>query len=126
LTPAPSAIGASAEDKKDETPKPQNELISDFVDNPAKYKGKTLTLQVTYVTKLIPLNKQDGEKAVPFTALDPNNKAKLILGLDIPKGLKLPAAMNDEEVIVTFKCEAGSASKSNVAVSIVRPAKVKP
>lgn len=114
-----------AQDKK-EPPKLDNESISDFVDNPTKYKGKTLTLQVTYIETSTTLDMQGGEKGIPFTAIDPNNKAKLVLAVDIPKGFKAPAARKGEDVVVTFKCNEGATGKGNVAVTITRPVKAKP
>lgn len=106
----------------EDPPKPQNELISDFVDNPGRYKGKTLTLQVQYdggAGKT--LRERLGGKSVPFKGKDPNNGAKLVLGLDLPKDLDVPNAQQGEEVIVTFKCEAGNTSKGNTVTMITRP-----
>lgn len=98
----------------------QNHLISDLVDNPGDYKDKTLTLKVAYEADILALNEQVGNKGVPFTAKDPKNGAKLVLGLDIPKGLKVPAAKGGEVVVVTFK-SGGGGGRPNVAVSITRP-----
>lgn len=101
-------------------PKIQNALISEFVDNTAKFKGETLTFKLTYADRKA-LNMRINDKSVPFVGHDPKNKAKLLLGLDIPAGLVVPAAKEDEEVIITFKCNNGATDKGNVAVSIIRP-----
>lgn len=113
------------EPKKETEPKPQNELISDFVDNAEKYKGKLVCLQVTFLGGDFTLRELSGSKDVAFTAKDPNNGAKLVLGVDIPKDLKLPDAKSGETVVLTFKCDSGSTSKGNTAVSVTRP-KAKP
>lgn len=112
------AIGFGAD-----PPKPQNELISDFIDNTEKYKGKTVTFRVTLVSanKNLTIRDRLGDKSVPFKSEDPKNGARLGLGLDIPKDLKVPVAKAGEEVIVRFKCTEGKTDKGNVAVEIVRP-----
>lgn len=103
-----------------EAPKVQNELISDYIDNTDKYKGRTLTFRLTYIAGARdPLRTRLGDKGVSFEGKDPKNGAKLVLGLDIPKGLDVPQARGGEEVIVTFTC--GGAGKPNTAVSIIRP-----
>jgi hypothetical protein len=113
---------ALADDKKD-PPKPQNELVSDFVDNVGNYKGKTVTFKMTLYSSSETLTIRDrvGDKSVPFDAKDSKNGAKLGMGLDIPKDLKVPAARAGEPVIVTFTCTLGKTDKGNVAVSITRP-----
>lgn len=107
-------------------PKVQDELISDFLDNKAKYKGKTLTFTVTYhggepKTTLRNEVGVTGKFLPIFHAIDPKNKAKLNLALEIPAGMMVPAAVKDDVLIVTFKCNNGDNAKGNVAVEIRRP-----
>jgi hypothetical protein len=112
-----------AQDK--EPPKPQNDKISDFIDNTAKYKGQKLTLLVEFAGgKNDLLTDEVGQKSVPFIGYDPANKAKLILGVEIPRGLTVPKARGGELVVVTFEC-GGKTDKGNVATSITRPTKPK-
>lgn len=115
------ALPATAADP----PKPRDDLISDFVDNTPKYKGKTVTFTMALDSPGDSLRDRVGDKSIPFLAVDPNNGAKLPLGLDIPKGLEVPNAKSGEVVIVTFKCGSGANDKGNTAVSITRPVKAK-
>jgi hypothetical protein len=109
--------------KAAEAPKVQNELISDFVDSPAKYKGKVVTFQLTYVHGggVGNLTGRVGGKGVPFKGKDPKNGAELLLGVAIPAKMVVPAANDGEEVIVTFTCTKGEKTDGNVVVSITRP-----
>jgi hypothetical protein len=103
-----------------ESRKVQNHLVSDFVDNPEDYAGRVLTFRMTYSAG-DPLNKRSGGANVPFDAVDSKNEAKLLLGLDIPADIKLPAAKRDEVVIVTFKAGSRKKKEPNVAIAITRP-----
>lgn len=106
--------------KVSEARKTQNNLVSDFVDNPEDYAGRVLTFRMTYPAS-DPLNKRSGNANVPFEAVDSKNEAKLLLGLDIPVDIKLPAAKRDEVVIVTFKAGSRKKKEPNVAIAITRP-----
>ncbi|MDB5310707.1 MAG: hypothetical protein JWO38_4909 [Gemmataceae bacterium] len=101
----------------------QNDLISDFIDHTAKYKGKTLAFRLAYIDRpgLTPLHRRAGDVGVPFKGKDPKNEAELLLGLEIPKGFDLPKAKDGEEVIVYFICTAGDTSRGNKPFSITRP-----
>lgn len=106
--------------------KVQDELISDFLDNTAKYKGKTLTFKATYYGGPAKTTLRDSVgvtgKFLPiFTAIDPKNEAKLNFAVEIPAGLTVPAAVKGDELIVTFKCNNGDNAKGNTAVEIRRP-----
>lgn len=95
----------------------QNDIISDFVDNEAKYVGQTLTFRLRFIGGNS-LGGRRGDEGVPFEGQDSKNRAKLLLGLYIPRDLKVPNAGMDEYVIVTFK--VGPKGKSE-AVEIRRP-----
>jgi hypothetical protein len=125
-TPAEKAKLAAAISalKAASAPAEQNNLISDFVDKTEAYKGKTLTFRLAYVDRTgpNPLRTRLGDQSVPFRAVDPNNGAKLLLGLDFPKDLDgVPNAKDGEEVVVTFRCTVGDTSKGNVVVAARRP-----
>lgn len=109
-------------EKKDEKKeyRPENDKISDYVDNPEKYVGKTLTFRVTFAGGNS-LKERVGDKGVPFKGVDPNNGAKLLLGLIIPRGLEVPNAKDDEEVIVTFQVQKFDNMSNGKAVAIRRP-----
>jgi hypothetical protein len=99
LADAVAALKKIAEAKK-----PANHLISDFIDNRANYAGRTLTFRLAY-TGGTPLNQLKPGAQATFTGEDPKNGAKLRLNATIPpKGIniKLPAAKDGEEVILTF------------------------
>jgi hypothetical protein len=101
-----------------------SERVSDFVDEAAKYKGRVVTFRVRYSDRpgLTALRDRVGDTyAAPFTAVDPKNGAKLVLGVVLPVGLPAPAARDGEEVVVTFWCGQGDTGKGNVALVITRP-----
>jgi hypothetical protein len=104
--------------------KPQNELISDFLDDTPKYKGRTLTFKLRYVQgKAIgSLRERVGNGLnTPFKGTDPKNRAELLLGVQLPAGLDVPRANDGEEVVITFECTLGDRSKGNVAKRVTRP-----
>lgn len=100
--------------------KPQNDLISDFIDNTAKYKGKVVTFQLTYMDNLGTLRDRVGDRCL-LKGKDSKNRAELLIQIIIPKGLDVPAAKNDEQVIVTFTCTMGKTEDGNKVVAITRP-----
>lgn len=104
---------------------PQNELLSRFADNPEAFKGKTITFEGTYVNRAGPqkLRARIGEDGIPIQVYSPNRKAKLYLGLMIPKDTpptEVPNAGDGEDVIVTFVCTEGKTGRGNKAVMIRR------
>lgn len=99
---------------------PRNDRIADFVDNTSDYQGRTLTLRLAFIGNSS-LGTRVGDDRVPFEGRDPKNGARLLLGLTIPKGLRVPKAKDGEEVVITFTCGAGKNDTGNVAVAIRRP-----
>jgi hypothetical protein len=105
---------------------PQNELLSKFADNPESFKGKTVTFEGMYINGVGTDRLRDrvGDDGIPIQVYSPNRKAKLYLGLMIPKGFppaEVPNAGDRETVIVTFVCTAGKTDRGNKAIAIRRP-----
>lgn len=99
-------------------PVPQNDLITELIDNRKKFVGQTITLRLTYASGDKFSMRDHVGRTVVFTAVDPKSKAKLVIGVKLPNGLEVPAAKDGEEVIVTFTVDS---LKENTATSVVRP-----
>lgn len=93
--------------------------LGEFLDDPKAFEGRTLTFRLEY-TGGNPLRERAGNQGVPFKGVGPK-APKAVLGLDLPRGLKLPLAFDGDELVVTFACGGGDADRGNVVESIRRP-----
>jgi hypothetical protein len=94
--------------------------ITDFIDNTANYKGKTITLELcVHINGDYSLRNYVG-RVVKFSAFGPKSE-RLDIAIMIPNGLSVPNARFGERVKVTFLCANGNLQGGNEAQSIERP-----
>ena len=98
-------------------PETQNHLISMLVDSPATFDGTIVTLRLKYRGGELPL--RSGGRHV-FEGRDSKNKAKLVIGIEIPKSLAVPRANDGEEVIVRFRAELNGKRIQGEALQVTR------
>lgn len=97
-----------------------NDLVSDFADNPGKYKGVLLVFRGVFSTPREDGTLRDrvGDSGVPFAATDARNGAKFSDGITIPRGLVVPAVRGGDGMVVAF---VGDGTTRIVAKEIRRP-----
>jgi hypothetical protein len=87
--------------------------VSDFVDNAASFKGKTVTLATRVSSGSRELRFYVGGST--FLELE---GSEYKLSFDIPAGLDIPNAAPRDKLFVTFRCDRGERHRGNVAVKI--------
>jgi hypothetical protein len=100
------------------------EEMLDFMDNTAKFKGKTLTLRASVWWpdfQLATLRDCVGKEVdlTRWTRTDGKLEVKVML----PAGLDLPNAKRGDDLLVTFECQKGSLKEGNIATKIVSDTK---
>ena len=106
--------------------KPMNELVGDMRDNPAKFKGQTITLEARYLAGDRLTTLRDHTQAC-FEAKDPKGNVAVRFILNMPKDKQtIPAAVHEDKLVITFVCGNGEHGNydrrnANEAVSIERP-----
>ncbi len=111
-------------DRVEPADKSLNDIIPDFVDNTEKYRGKTITLELTIWTEIAEergrsLQNFVGSR-VDFHGLGPKG-AKLSMTITLPNEISVPRAVTLDRVLVTFICSQGRLNSGNEAVSVKRP-----
>lgn len=109
--------------------KTKDQLL-DFVDNTKNYKGKTLTVMLTYHAQQTLRDVTDQKDfaiiVCPFMCYNPVN---FEINIDISpsftfaeykKGEDMPNAKHGDALMVTFLCSAGSLKEDNQCVKITR------
>lgn len=114
--PAP-VVAQNQVEKAPKTNKASNAEFVDFVDNTAKFKGRTITLEMHQQFTLREVVGKNGASPYFFAS----KPAKLAVVITIPPDLPIPNAQPDEELLVTFTCTEGSLERGNVAKFITRP-----
>ncbi len=122
------ADGEKAEKAKDGKKAPTPIVMADLIDNPANYKGRTITLHAT-VDDLIFPEKGDSlrhhiGRDVKFNCTRRNDKGimdRLDIVIFLPADLSVPNVGYLDRVVVVFTCNEGNLRSGNVAKSIARP-----
>jgi hypothetical protein len=96
---------------------------ADFKDHPERFKGKTVTLNMFYqsehpIREWRELKMSRGAKTYDIYLYRASEH--LMVRVDVPASLKVPALENNESVDVTFRCTKGSPLEGNIAVRITR------
>jgi len=108
------------------TPAKSNDVdILELIDHPERYAGKTLTLRL-HLDEPVNLTGKTlrdltGKSVRFFTFSGPGGSgARLGIRIDIPSDLPVPNATSGDGVTVTFRCDRGSLTTGNIALSIRR------
>jgi hypothetical protein len=107
-------------------PKPQIkgqedwEADADFVDNTAKYKGKSLTMPLTYLGSDISTAKLRDRLGTNGLFRGEAAGGGFNIIIDLPATLDVPDVQYLGHVVVTFDCKEGNLDKGNLAKKIER------
>lgn len=106
---------------------PSQVEIADFIDNTSNYQGHVIEFEMRHTTarnnEAFTLRERVGSWA-KFYLSDSGFRrsgAKSDVFIDIPPDISVPNIDFAENAVVRFRCEQGSLSDGNVAISIRRP-----
>lgn len=96
----------------------EDEMV-EFIDNTATFKGKELAFWMSLDGDPGELLKDKVGSLAAFHAFP--KSAHLKMHVSIPKTMEVPNAGYSDSLIVKFRCNEGSMTDGNVALSITRP-----